>query len=113
MVFEGNLSFFTIPWISSSLATLGWSPKYTLKEGLATTYAHFLRDVAGKTYTGYSNNLRQRLRNHTYKDVQTTSAYEEPKLIWYCAFISKKKALDFEKYLKVGSGHAFAKKHLI
>jgi len=76
-------------------------------------YVYILSDVSDKTYIGYSNDLRQRLQNHKYKNVRTTSVYEEPKLIWYCAFISKKKALDFEKYLKVGSGHAFAKKHLI
>ena len=76
-------------------------------------YVYILRDATGRIYTGYSEDLRQRLQNHEYKDVRTTSIYEEPKLVWYCAFASKKKALNFEKYLKAGSGHAFAKKHLI
>lgn len=76
-------------------------------------YVYILQDAAGKVYIGYSSDLRQRLQNHAYKNVRTTSAYEEPKLIWYCAFANKKKALDFEVYLKAGSGHAFAKKHLI
>jgi putative endonuclease len=32
--------------------------------------------------------------------------------MWYCAFPDKYKALEFEKYLKSGSGRAFAKKRL-
>jgi len=75
-------------------------------------YVYILQDAFGRLYIGYSDNLRQRLQNHKYKDVRTTSIYKDPNLIWYCAFIDKKKALNFEKYLKAGSGHAFTKKHL-
>ena len=67
----------------------------------------------GKTYVGYSHDLKRRMQDHTYGTVDTTSTYDEPDLIWYCAFKSKKKALDFEKYLKAGSGYAFAKRHLV
>jgi len=35
------------------------------------------------------------------------------RLIFYAAFESKLKALQFEKYLKTGSGYAFKNKHLI
>jgi hypothetical protein len=31
---------------------------------------------------------------------------------WYCAFLDKFGALEFEKYLKSDSGRAFAKKRL-
>jgi predicted GIY-YIG superfamily endonuclease len=34
------------------------------------------------------------------------------KLICYIAFDTREKAAAFEKYLKAGSGHAFAKRHL-
>jgi predicted GIY-YIG superfamily endonuclease len=34
------------------------------------------------------------------------------KLVTYIAFDSEEKALVFEKYIKIGSGHAFAKKRL-
>jgi predicted GIY-YIG superfamily endonuclease len=34
------------------------------------------------------------------------------KLVWYCVFTTKKQAIDFEMYLKQGSGFAFARKHL-
>jgi len=35
------------------------------------------------------------------------------KLVFYAAFETKKKALDFEKYLKTNSGFAFRNKRLI
>jgi putative endonuclease len=35
------------------------------------------------------------------------------RLVWYCGFDSKRKAIVFEKYLKSGSGKAFKKKRLI
>jgi len=76
-------------------------------------YVYILQDERAKLYVGYSNDLKQRLKYHQYKEVATTKAYHEPRLVWYCAFRNKKTALDFEKYLKAGSGHAFAKKHLL
>ena len=76
-------------------------------------YIYLLQDERGKLYVGYSGDLRQRLSDHKSKRVNTTSTYKDPGLIWYCAFKNKKAALDFEKYLKIGSGHAFARKHLV
>jgi predicted GIY-YIG superfamily endonuclease len=76
-------------------------------------YVYILQDGRDKVYVGYSHDLRKRLQYHASGGVITTKVYKEPKLIWYCAFRDKKKALEFEKYLKVGSGHAFVKKHLI
>ncbi|MBI4068193.1 GIY-YIG nuclease family protein [Candidatus Kaiserbacteria bacterium] len=76
-------------------------------------YVYLLHDEEGKLYVGYSSDLKKRLQDHKYKRVNTTKTYEEPSLVWYCAFKNKKAALDFEKYLKAGSGHAFAQKHLV
>src|SRR5215831_9296048 len=41
-----------------------------------------------------------------------TAKFKPWKLVWYCAFPDKYKALEFEKYLKSHSGRAFAKKRL-
>jgi putative endonuclease len=41
-----------------------------------------------------------------------TSKYKPWKLVTYMAFSNESKALEFERYLKSGSGHAFAKRHL-
>jgi len=75
-------------------------------------YVYLLRDEQQKLYVGYSANLKERIRDHQHKRVGTTKVYQGPKLLWYCAFYDKKVALDFERYLKEGSGHAFARKHL-
>ncbi|MDP2655357.1 MAG: GIY-YIG nuclease family protein [bacterium] len=76
-------------------------------------YVYLLQDEQEKLYVGYSGDLKKRLYDHKSKRVNTTRVYKEPVLIWYCAFKNKKVALDFEKYLKVGSGHAFMRKHLL
>ena len=76
-------------------------------------YVYILQDDRRKLYVGYSADLKKRLQYHRDGGVVTTKIYKEPKLVWYCAFKEKKQALDFEKYLKVGSGHAFVRKHLV
>ena len=76
-------------------------------------YVYILQDEKEKLYVGYSSDLKRRIKDHTYKEVSTTKVYKKPQLIWYCAFQNKKIALGFERYLKAGSGHAFARKHLI
>jgi len=76
-------------------------------------YVYILQDDREKLYFGYSSDLKQRVYTHEHSGVATTKTYREPRIVWYCAFTNKKKALDFEKYLKAGSGHAFAKKHLV
>ena len=76
-------------------------------------YVYIIKDKnANKIYTGFSRDLKTRIKNHTDKTVKTTKNgnYE---LIFYSAFQDKNKALSFEKYLKQGSGYAFARKRLI
>ena len=64
-------------------------------------------------YTGATDDLQKRLENHNWHTVKSTSAKTPFELSWYCAFKDKKKAYEFEKYLKTGSGIAFSRKHLI
>ncbi len=76
-------------------------------------YVYIIKDKnTNKFYTGFSKDLKTRLKSHTEKTVKTTKNgnYE---LIFYSAFQDKSKALSFEKYLKQGSGYAFARKRLI
>lgn len=63
-------------------------------------------------YLGFSSDLKTRIKAHTDGNVPQTSNLRPHQLVYYCAFISKKRALDFEKYLKTGSGFAFRNKHL-
>ncbi len=64
-------------------------------------------------YTGSTDNLKNRFTQHNQHNSRYTSTKAPYRLIWYCAFLNKKKALAFEKYLKSSSGFAFRNKHLI
>ncbi|MFH1375583.1 MAG: GIY-YIG nuclease family protein [Patescibacteria group bacterium] len=64
-------------------------------------------------YVGYSENVRERLAVHNRGKVESTQKHKPWKLITRICFSNKKKAKDFEKYLKSHSGRAFFKKRLI
>ncbi len=76
-------------------------------------YVYILRLRNGTFYTGYSENLKRRMSDHQEGSVPQTKNIRPLKLAFYSAFESKKKALDFEKYLKTFSGFAFRNKRLI
>ena len=65
-----------------------------------------------KYYTGFTENLEQRLVYHNSGKCIYSSKYVPWKIKTAIAFTDKQKAHDFEKYLKSSSGRAFAKKHL-
>ena len=77
-------------------------------------YVYLLRSISSpsKTYIGYTTTISGRLEKHNEGGSVYTKKDRPWKLIAYIAFDSKKKALDFEKYIKVGSGYAFAKRRL-
>jgi predicted GIY-YIG superfamily endonuclease len=58
-----------------------------------------------------TDDLRARLAKHNAGEVPHTSKYRSWRLRIYFAFSDEARALAFEKYLKSGSGRAFAKKH--
>lgn len=77
-------------------------------------YVYILKSLKdGSYYTGSTENVEKRLAEHNSGISKYSSTKRPYKLIWYCAFLDKSKALAFEKYLKQGSGFAFARKHLI
>jgi len=77
-------------------------------------YTYILQSQKDKTYyIGATDNLKERMKRHNSGNVSYTSARRPYKLVWYCAFMDKKKAYDFEKYLKTGSGNAFFKKRFV
>jgi len=67
----------------------------------------------GSFYTGMTENVAERLKEHNSGSSKYSSTKRPYKLVWYCNFKNKLRALQFEKYLKHGSGFAFARKHLI
>jgi putative endonuclease len=62
---------------------------------------------------GFSSNLQKRVNEHKLGKVSQTKNLLPLKLVFYAAFESKIKALNFEKYLKTNSGFAFRNKRLI
>lgn len=64
-------------------------------------------------YTGCSSDLKERMERHIAGRVPATANRLPVRLITYIAFQNKYVAYAFEKYLKSGSGRAFAKKHFI
>jgi putative endonuclease len=76
-------------------------------------YAYILQLKDNTYYHGYSGNLKQRVKEHELGQVSQTKGLRPINLAFYAAFISKKKALDFEKYLKTNSGFAFRNKRLL
>ena len=75
-------------------------------------YVYLLRSLkdSSKTYIGYTTDIEQRLETHNAGRSPHTKQDKPWKLVTYIAFESEIKALEFEKYIKVGSGHAFAKR---
>ena len=76
-------------------------------------YVYILKHVNDTYYIGFSSNLKQRIQNHLDGKVGQTKSLRPLKLVYYSAFKDKKKALDFEKYLKTNSGFAFRNKRLV
>ena len=64
-------------------------------------------------YTGHTSDLQNRLKDHNSGKSQHTSKYKPWVLVIYIAFETEELALAFEKYLKTGSGIAFARKHFL
>jgi putative endonuclease len=76
-------------------------------------YVYFLQSLidSQQHYIGLSRDLKRRLGEHNRGESIHTNKFKPWKLVTYVAFDDKQKAETFEKYLKQGSGYAFAKKH--
>ena len=75
-------------------------------------YVYILLCANGKYYTGYTKNLKDRLDRHRRGSVPSTKNCRPLRLVNYSVFDDMYKAMAFEKYLKSGSGRAFANKRL-
>lgn len=80
-------------------------------EDFQTVY--LLKCSDGTTYTGCTSNLKQRLEAHQKGQVSYTKTRLPFELVTYIAFSDKRKAFQFEKYLKSGSGKAFSNKRFL
>jgi len=77
-------------------------------------YVYILYSKKSKDfYYGFTKNLRKRFEEHNLGLSKATKPYVPWNLVYYSAFESEGLAKDFEKYLKTGSGKAFAYKRLL
>jgi putative endonuclease len=75
-------------------------------------YVYLLRSLTfpDQIYIGFTEDLKARLRAHNAGESKYTAKYAPWELECYFAFKDKRKAQEFEYYLKTGSGKAFASK---
>ncbi|HKF48289.1 MAG TPA: GIY-YIG nuclease family protein [Terracidiphilus sp.] len=76
-------------------------------------YVYILQSLVGEhTYTGITDDLVARLLKHNSGAVSHTSKFRPWSIKTYIAFADEARAIAFEKYLKSGSGRAFARARL-
>jgi putative endonuclease len=82
------------------------------KEGRRVVYVYLIESlsISGQRYVGITADLKRRLQEHNAGKSAHTSKYLPWRLVTYIAFSDRTKAEAFERYLKSGSGHAFAAK---
>lgn len=68
-------------------------------------------ELFDQTYTGFTKDLKKRVLDHNAGRSKHTRKYKPWRLVVYMGFHSEARARDFEKYLKTGSGIAFARRH--
>lgn len=78
-------------------------------------YTYILRSIddSDRHYIGHTADLKGRLKEHNSGKCKHTSKYAPWMLQCYFAFKSESLARNFERYLKSGSGRAFAKRHFV
>ena len=77
-------------------------------------FVYLLQSVShsDQRYVGLTSNLKERFEAHNAGKSPHTSKFRPWRIIVAIRFDDDSKAVAFEKYLKSGSGHAFANRHL-
>ncbi|MBI1251081.1 MAG: GIY-YIG nuclease family protein [Alphaproteobacteria bacterium] len=76
-------------------------------------YVYILESIEGEHfYVGVTDDVQARVKSHNAGHVTHTAKFLPWRVRTYVAFDDEKRALAFERYLKSGSGRAFAKKRL-
>jgi putative endonuclease len=70
------------------------------------------RRDAGRYYTGLTSDVTARLAAHNAGRCTHTAKATPWTLVVVIEFAEERRAIDFEKYLKSGSGAAFSQRHL-
>lgn len=77
-------------------------------------YVYILRSIPypSEIYTGVTDDFRHRIKQHNAGQPTYSRKFLPWSLAFYAAFPTRPLAEHFEKYLKCGSGRAFARKRL-
>jgi predicted GIY-YIG superfamily endonuclease len=77
-------------------------------------YVYLLRSESEteQRYIGLTDDLPARLASHNSGANPHTAKFKPWRLVSYVALESRERAAVLERYLKQGSGHAFANRHL-
>jgi putative endonuclease len=65
-----------------------------------------------KFYTGFTQNIKERINNHNLGKVSSTNRRRPLKIIYFEASLNKSDALKREKYLKTSYGKRYIKNRL-
>jgi predicted GIY-YIG superfamily endonuclease len=78
-------------------------------------YVYIIKSIVypDQIYFGYTTNVEERLIKHNSGDSIHTAKYRPWQLVISIEFADASKVIAFEKYLKSGSGRAFAAKRFL
>ncbi|MFO7956656.1 MAG: GIY-YIG nuclease family protein [Candidatus Brocadiia bacterium] len=76
-------------------------------------YVYLLQSLSHpeECYVGITEDFAERLKQHNSSSSSHTKKFQPWEPVVVIRFEDDEKAADFERYLKSGSGHAFAKRH--
>ena len=78
------------------------------------TYVYLIQSIPhpDQRYVGRTSDIKARLHAHNEGRSPHTAKFKPWQLVTYLTFSDETNAIEFEKYLKSGSGRAFAQKRL-
>ncbi len=78
-------------------------------------FVYIIRSVhfPSEVYVGKTNNLKKRLSDHNSGHTVHTKKYKPWEILVQIGFKDELKAIEFEQYLKSGSGRAFRAKRFL
>ncbi len=105
-------------WTESTMSLLSAGQYMTVTNHILSDmtgffFVYILKLSNGKFYVGRTSDLLRRIVEHNSGKVLFTKSKRPVRLIYYSAFESQFLAIQFEKYLKSGSGRAFMNKRLL
>jgi putative endonuclease len=90
-----------------------WQPTFPVTNSKLMNYVYILQNKRdGKFYTGSTNDLKGRLREHQSGNVKSTCNRRPLELIYYERCLNEDDAKQRENYLKSGMGKKYIRNRL-